>query len=119
MVKALNWLVEQNKYLLNEIREVAYELQREKNQIAKNRKLTEEDKEEVRKQIDLNERTLEELNDVRHVYTQAIEAIKALAIIKKNVANVDMPNWYIFFTNEQIKKEFTKTIQGVIYGKQS
>lgn len=117
MVKALNWLVEQNKVLLNEIREVSYELQREKNQLAKNHNLSEEEKQKLIFTIDVNKRTLEELNDIRHVYTQAIEAIKALAIIKKNVANVDMPNWYIFFTNNKVKKEFTKTIQGVIYGK--
>ena len=119
MVKALNWLVERNKALLNEIREVSYELQREKNQLAKNHSLTEMEKQQLEYCINLSKRTLENLNNIRHVYTQAIEAIKALAIIKKNIEDVDMPNWYIFFTNNKVKKEFTKTIQGVIYGKQS
>lgn len=117
MVKALNWLVEHNKVLLNEIREVSYELQREKNQLGKNHKLTDEEKLDLTVNIDRNKKTLEDLNNVRHVYTQAIEAIKALAIIKKNVADVDLPNWYIFFTNNKVKKEFSSTIQGVIYGK--
>ena len=117
MVKALNWLVEQNKTLLNEIREVSYELQQARNRVAKSRKLCEEEKEQDLAEIEFNKKTLDDLNEVRHVYTQAIEAIKALAVIKKNVKDVSKPNWYIFFTNKQVKKEFSSTIQGVINGK--
>lgn len=117
MVKALNWLVEQNKTLLNEIREVSYELQQARNRVAKSRKLCEEEKEKDLAEIELNKKTLDDLNEVRYVYNQAIEAIKALAVIRKNVKDVDKPNWYIFFTNKQVKKEFSSTIQGVINGK--
>lgn len=117
MVKTLNWLVEHNKQLLNEIREVSYELQQERNRVAKSRKLCEEEKEHDLAEIEVNKKTLDNLNEIRHVYNQAIEAIKALAVIRKNVKDVSKPNWYIFFTNKQVKKEFSSTIQGVINGK--
>lgn len=117
MVKALNWLVEQNKELLNEIREVSYELQQARNRVAKSRKLCEEEKKQDLVTIEVNKKTLDNLNEVRHVYSQAIEAIQALAIIRKNIKDVSKPNWYIFFTNNKVKKEFSSTIQGVINGK--
>lgn len=117
MVKALNWLVEQNKELLNKIREFSYELQQARNRVAKSRKLGEEEKKQDFFEIEVNKMTLERLNELRHVYSQAIEAIQALAVIRKNVKDVSKPNWYIFFTNNKVKKEFSSTIQGVINGK--
>lgn len=117
MVKALNWLVEQNKELLNEIRELSYELQQVRNRVAKSRKLCEEEKELDLLEIELKKKTLDNFNEFRHIYTQAIEAIQALLLIRKNVKDVSKPNWYIFFTNNKVKKEFSSTIQGVINGK--
>ena len=63
------------------------------------------------------EKDLKELKQIRHHYSNCIEAFKLFAIIKKNIQDTSMPNWYIFWTNEKVMKELTKIHKETIYGK--
>lgn len=59
-----------------------------------------------------------EMNEIAETQQRLIDLeiiLKTTLKIKKNIADTNKPNWYIFFQNEKVIEEFTSTQKGVLY----
>lgn len=124
MNKTLNWLIKEVERMSKDIIDLAEQMDicNTKIRSCKNlqTKKGEDHEEEIKKYenyLALLELDYKELKQIRHHYNNCIEAFKLFAIIKKNMKDTSMPNWYIFWTNEKVMKELTKIHKETIYGK--
>lgn len=124
MNETLNWLIKETELLGNDILALAEDIKTYKTKIhscrtlqTKNGEDHEQEIIEAEKNLALAEKDYAELKQIRHHYNNCIEAFKLFAIIKKNMRDTSMPNWYIFWTNEKVMKELTKIHKETIYGK--
>ena len=124
MNKTLNWLIKEVERMEKDITDLAEQIDMCKNKIHSGKCLQTKKGEDHEQEIieaenclALAEKDYAELKQIRHHYSNCIEAFKLFAIIKKNVNDPAMPNWYIFWTNEKVMKEITKIHKETIYGK--
>lgn len=124
MNKTLNWLITEVERMSKDILTLAEDIGTYKAKIRSCKTLQtkkgEDHEQEIigpEKSLALAEKDYTELKQIRHHYNNCIEAFKLFAIIKKNMNDTSMPNWYIFWTNEKVMKELTKIHKETIYGK--
>lgn len=124
MNETLNWLIKETELLGNDILALAEDIKTYKSKIHsfkwyQTQKGEDHEQEiiETEKCLALAEKDYAELKQIKHHYLNCIEAFKLFAIIKKNMKDTSMPNWYIFWTNEKVMKELTKIHKETIYGK--
>lgn len=58
------------------------------------------------------------MNEIAESEQRLIEfetVLKTVCTIKKNIADPNKPNWYIFFNHPAVQREFTSTQKGVLY----
>ena len=124
MNETLKWLIKEVERMNKDIIELSEDIETCKTKIhsckmlqAKKGEDHEEDIKKYESYLALLELDFKELKQLKHHYTNCIEAFKLFAIIKKNMKDTSMPNWYIFWTNEKVMKELTKIHKETIYGK--
>ena len=124
MKETLKWLTTEKERLDKDILALSEDIDAYKSKIHSLKCLRTKNGEDNTADIAVCENTLvmaekdfKELKQIRHHYRNCIEAFKLFAIIKKNIQDTSMPNWYIFWTNEKVMKELTKIHKETIYGK--
>ena len=124
MKETLKWLTTEKERLDKDILALSEDIDAYKSKIHSLKCLRTKNGEDNTADIAVCENTLvmaekdfKELKQIRHHYRNCIEAFKLFAIIKKNIQDTSMPNWYIFWTNEKVMKELTKLHKETIYGK--
>lgn len=124
MKETLKWLTTEKERLDKDILALSEDIDAYKSKIHSLKCLRTKNGEDNTADIAVCENTLvmaekdfKELKQIRHHYNNCIEAFKLFAIIKKNIQDTSMPNWYIFWTNEKVMKELTKIHKETIYGK--
>lgn len=114
--KLIKWLTEEKLRNRNTMCELSQE-KLEVTQMLKTAK-KEEDIDKVNNYECFLKEIKAEMDEIAETQLRLIDLetiLKTTLKIKKNIADTNKPNWYIFFQNEKVKDDFTPSQKGVLY----